>query len=122
MGTPIPKARPRFTRQGHVYTPSTTKDYEEHIKSCCCLYQIDKAFDKCLVSLNLSFYLPRPEIHKKKNYPETKPDIDNLIKAVLDGMNGVMFLDDKMIVEIYAKKMYSEEPRVSVEIKYCNQE
>ena len=46
--------------------------------------------------------------------PTTKPDIDNVIKAVLDGLNGVAYADDSQVVALSASKCYSDDPRVVV--------
>lgn len=32
------------------------------------------------------------------------PDIDNLIKAILDGLNGIAWEDDKQVVEVRAQR------------------
>lgn len=48
-------------------------------------------------------------------WPDKKPDIDNIIKAILDGLNKTMFIDDKQIVELSVKKQYGETPCVIVE-------
>ena len=46
----------------------------------------------------------------------TGADIDNLIKYYLDMMNNLVFEDDRMITEIYAKKVYSLEPKTEISI------
>ena len=49
--------------------------------------------------------------------PGKKPDLDNVLKAVLDGCNGVAFVDDALIVQISAVKRYAAEPGVDISIK-----
>lgn len=50
-------------------------------------------------------------------FPCKKPDIDNIIKIILDGLNGVMFDDDKQVVNVSATKVYTEqEPKVEIQI------
>lgn len=46
--------------------------------------------------------------------PIIKPDTDNIIKAVLDALNGLAYEDDSEVVSVTAKKYYSAEPRVEV--------
>ncbi len=46
------------------------------------------------------------------------PDADNLVKMCLDCMNGVVYVDDRQIYEIYAEKLYGEEPRTEIVIKW----
>lgn len=44
-------------------------------------------------------------------------DLDNLSKAVLDGMNDIVFKDDKQVVELHLFKRYDKEhPRVQVHV------
>lgn len=59
---------------------------------------------------------------KKKNemvgqYKVTKPDIDNLIKTVLDACNGHLWKDDNQITEITSSKRYGIEPKIIIRIE-----
>ena len=45
-----------------------------------------------------------------------RPDIDNLIKFILDSANGILYLDDAQIYTINAHKIYDEHPRTEIEI------
>jgi len=47
--------------------------------------------------------------------PTTKPDKDNVIKAVYDGCNGVVWRDDVQVVDGVQRKRYSATPGVRVE-------
>ena len=49
--------------------------------------------------------------------PTKKPDIDNITKCILDGLNGVAYRDDTQVVEVSAKKIYAEKAEVKVEIE-----
>lgn len=48
--------------------------------------------------------------------PTKKPDIDNLLKAICDAGNGVIFRDDTQIVNLHAFKLYGTTPGVAVRI------
>jgi len=48
--------------------------------------------------------------------PTTKPDIDNIAKAVADGGNGIAWADDKQIVALSASKLYGLRPEVRVRV------
>ena len=72
-----------------------------------------------LLSVRLDFYvqLPKSMSNKKKLEKEGKhcdnnADIDNYIKAILDSLNSVFFIDDKQVVEIFARKIYSTDPHI----------
>ena len=47
----------------------------------------------------------------------SKPDIDNIIKALCDALNGVAYEDDSQVVKIAAEKIWGDEPHVWVEIR-----
>ena len=43
-----------------------------------------------------------------------KPDADNVLKAIKDAMNDVVYADDAQVVEISLIKVYGDDPRVEV--------
>lgn len=43
--------------------------------------------------------------------PPGKPDIDNILKVVLDGLNGIAYKDDKQVVLTQCKKVYADTTR-----------
>jgi Holliday junction resolvase RusA-like endonuclease len=49
--------------------------------------------------------------------PTTKPDADNVVKAVFDGLNGVAFRDDVQVVDLRVRKRYSATPAVRVQLQ-----
>lgn len=122
-GTPVGKGRPRFTRQGHTYTPDKTREFERRVKAA--FIKSGEATFKPNTKLILTVvaYMPIPASLPKKvkrklfNEPHSKkPDLDNIIKAVSDGLNGIAFEDDSKIWIICGKKVYSDNPRTMVRI------
>lgn len=104
-GPPVPKGRPRLNRKtGTIYTPKETRVYEQSL-AYLFLAQREKFIDQDVVFYGW-FYT------KNK-----KADCDNFIKASLDSANGIIFTDDKQVVEIHAYKIYSEEEKTIIEIK-----
>ncbi|MQS88260.1 RusA family crossover junction endodeoxyribonuclease [Lactobacillus salsicarnum] len=125
-GTPVPAARPRVTRWG-TYTPPKYKAYKDGVSK---LFQetIDHVvFEEGLpLKMTLKFYRPIQKTGSKKfksqkaNHellPTIKPDLDNYIKAILDGLNGLAWHDDNQITTINATKDYDDNPRVEIEIE-----
>jgi Holliday junction resolvase RusA-like endonuclease len=49
--------------------------------------------------------------------PTKKPDADNVLKCFMDAMNGIVYLDDKQVVNIHLTKVYAETPAVEVMVK-----
>ena len=69
----------------------------------------------CPVSVRIAFVFQRPASHSKKrraiiDEPHSqKPDIDNLVKAVADGLNKVVWADDSQVVSLTAVKRWANE-------------
>jgi Holliday junction resolvase RusA-like endonuclease len=48
--------------------------------------------------------------------PTKKPDADNVLKAICDGINGIVFRDDVQVVNVSLSKRFSETPGVQVRV------
>lgn len=119
-GKPQPKERPRVYK-GHGITPTRTRNYEAKIAA-----EWRAKYPKPLegdVRVWITFYMPTPISWSKTKKeraergiirPSVRPDIDNLVKIILDGLNGVAFMDDKQVVELTTAKYYSAEPRTAI--------
>lgn len=126
MGTPIGKGRPRAfaTKKGiRTYTPDKTVVFEETLR-----YHMrhsmygDKPFQfPCRVEIEARFPIPksfskatRILIDAGADAHTNKPDADNVLKAVLDAMNGIVFEDDKLACDVRIVKRYSKAPGLTV--------
>lgn len=71
------------------------------------------------VKIDLTFHMRRPlHLPKKYNRPTAKPDLDKLIRAILDGLTGVLWVDDSQVVEIVARKYYDLPTGVHITITH----
>jgi Holliday junction resolvase RusA-like endonuclease len=115
-GKPVGKARPRFSRRGNkvvTFTPRETQIYEQNVKSLAQVAMLGKAMLEGPVKVTITAYFA----HKKKTgWHISRPDIDNVVKAILDGLNGVVFADDAVVAQLVASKHYGEE-RVEVQVE-----
>lgn len=60
--------------------------------------------------IELTFVFERPKSQPKKWTLNTKrPDLDKLVRAVLDGLTGIIFPDDSQVVRIVADKRYAKD-------------
>lgn len=57
------------------------------------------------VKVELDFIMLKPK-SAKRTFPAVKPDLDKLIRAVLDGLTGVAYQDDSQVILIQATKTY----------------
>ena len=85
---PVPKGRPRLGN-GHAYTPERTRVYEQ---------QVAWAYKQAGGTLHEG-PLAVTMVFRAKTWPG---DLDNLVKAVLDALNGIAWRDDRQIRELHA--------------------
>jgi Holliday junction resolvase RusA-like endonuclease len=121
-GKPIPKARPRMTKYGHVYTSKTTQDYEKSIIQYFSITGQKKINGALYMRLYVYIEMPMSWSKKKKEEmkgkPHTsKPDLDNILKSVADGLNGLAYDDDSQLAMIYTEKKWNDMSFVKVEIE-----
>jgi len=117
---PVPASRPRVTRWGTHYS----KRYTQFRKDFAALLdEFDTQLQLGLLSIRLDFFLQIPKSWSKKKklakeskYADNNVDIDNLCKAVLDGLEGRYYFNDNQIVMIRARKYYSNNARVEFEL------
>ena len=119
-GNPVPKARARTVRLKNgmttTFTPGKTADWESMIRLQTLEHKPDKLIDQA-VHLKAAFVLQKPKsVPKKRQYPETKPDLDNLLKSLTDAMEGIIYTNDSRIVRKVVSKEYGDPPRVEVEV------
>lgn len=99
---PIAKGRPRLGRRGRVFTPQRTLDAEAAIAAAW----DGPKFDGPL-KVEIEFGYDYMVVHVAK-YPEgssrLRGDVDNYIKTVLDGLNGVAWEDDKQVISVFGEK------------------
>lgn len=83
------------------------------------------------VEMTVTAYFPIPKAVSKKKRKQMeeerdwhikRPDIDNVVKAVMDGCTGVAYRDDAAVSALYAEKLYSAIPRVKVVLEELESE
>lgn len=127
-GPPKGKARARTVHTGgrtFSYTPEGTVLYENLVKTCFCQTRAQPFNADEKLRANIIAYYPIAESSSKKKRqqmlaglirPTKKPDLDNVIKSILDALNKVAYHDDTQIVSLSVEKFYSDSPRVEVSI------
>ena len=122
-GDPQGKARARVTRWGS-YTPEKTANYEGYVKMIAKQATKEYFMDEPLRIRVVAYYeIPKSTSKKKQALmlsnqirPTKKPDADNVLKLICDSLNGICYKDDAQIVSASIEKLYSDEPRVEVEV------
>jgi len=127
-GEPKGKGRPRFSRLGKftkTYTDAKTKMYEEKIASAARLHIYPNEPLETPLSITLILHVGVPKSYSKnrttdcltgKEWPTKKPDLDNVAKAFLDAMNGIVYKDDVQVIRLHVYKKYSIDPHVHITV------
>jgi Holliday junction resolvase RusA-like endonuclease len=125
VGEPVGKGRARFARStGHAYTPAHTRRYENQLR-----YAAQQAMDgrpplSGPLSIRIEAHFPVPTSWSRKKRESAlagavkhivRPDVDNLVKTV-DGLNQIVWRDDRQIVNCLVTKLYSDRPQLRIEV------
>lgn len=117
-GMPIPKGVVEAS-----YTPDKTRSYEQCIALFARQAMAATPPQHCALRVTVIAAFPVPKSYSKKRRaaclqgcerPAKKPDLDNVLKAILDACNGVVWADDAQIVGVVASKTYTEVPSVRI--------
>lgn len=137
-GEPMGKQRPKvalISGHPHAYTPRNTILYENKVAHAYKEVAQDFIFDRNdLLEITITMHFPlnktdygKKGLNKKGRekianvYCDKKPDIDNAVKTVLDGLNGIAYYDDKQVAKLCAYKLWTESsPKVYVKISKIN--
>ena len=120
-GKAQPKQRARTCRNKHTgrsisFTPPETVNYENLVKLSF-INAGGEIIPEGAISLTIICNMEIPASASKKKQalmasneimPTKKPDLDNIIKSIKDGLNKVAWHDDSQVVSITAIKLYKK--------------
>jgi Holliday junction resolvase RusA-like endonuclease len=118
----VSKERPRVGKSGHVYTPKRTKDFEKAIANIAIQNVKDPVTYPIHIDISIWEAPPRTWPPEKRQLAlaglivPTRGDLDNQIKAITDGLNGIAYLDDVQIARMSAIRQYGVQDRIVVTI------
>ena len=129
-GEPVAKGRARaFVRSGRVAhcTPEKTERYEARVAMFAQQAMAGaKPFGGAVeLSVVARFSIPASWSKKRRQaamdgveHVTKRPDLDNVLKAIKDGLNGVAWKDDSQVCVLReCRKGYSDTPRVLVTVE-----
>lgn len=127
-GKPVPQGRPRASFRGgrvNVRDPDTSRNYKRLVAWAARSQFKQKPFTGA-VKVHVDIYRQIPKstsgirTKRKENKeirPIVRPDIDNYLKSIFDGLDKIIWNDDSQIVMLSANKYYSINPRVELTVK-----
>jgi len=104
------------------------KAYQQTIQAKCLETWRNQPLIETAVEIHLEFVrsypnnLPKKEASREKRLREAlvrKPDLDNLCKAAIDGIKGIILKDDTVVTRLSAEKRFGPEPMTVITIKEC---
>lgn len=125
---PMAKQSFRTTRTGNKYLDPSVIKYRKAIRNMAIAQMRNQKAERIegAVNMNIVYAFRRPQSLSKKERNEidggktvpktTKPDIDNLTKAILDALNGIVWKDDAQVTQINIQKVWSAKDQIEVEI------
>lgn len=108
------KQRPRYFN-GRAITPKNTVNYENWIRIN--YREQDGRYIEGPIEARIFVYHKVPKSYSKKRieairegleYPTKKPDLDNIVKVILDSLNGIAYKDDSQVVKLIVLKKWTE--------------
>ncbi len=98
-GRPFAKQRPRSTRKGRMYTPAETVAFERLVAVIARQLIAEPLVGPVKLTIWATFKPPASWSAKKTaatlhRYHTQKPDLDNCVKAIKDGLNRIAYADD----------------------------
>ena len=130
-GDPVAQGRPRACIRGKhasVYSNQQKEMRDFQVKALERFFE--KPIDEAVV-VKMRFYLRRPKSHygtgknagilkpSAPRYHAQKPDTSNLIKFAEDALNGILWTDDAIIIEIIGSKAWANnsDPRTEIDVR-----
>ena len=130
-GKPGAKQRPRFSNAGkfvRVYTPTETVHYEAFVKLAAVeagVTILDGPLELIVDAVYPMKGAPLKRSKRSRCRKISKPDCDNLLKIIMDGLNLVAYRDDAQIAQATVRKFHAgqdEEVGVSVIVREISPE
>jgi len=120
-GEAKPKGSTRaFVVNGKAITTTdnpNTKEWQRLVADAAQFFRPEKLYDGAVaVHLEFYFYRPKSVSAKKRPNPTVKPDLDKLVRSILDALKGVIYTEDARVCSVVASKHYADPPRVEIEV------
>ena len=129
-GKPVGKERARYSQKtGGFYTPTKTKIFEHHVAYCArqCMMKNKKIITSGAVAVDVVIFHKVPVSYNKQervdalanlSRPIKTPDVDNVLKCIMDGMQNVVYKNDNQVVDARSRRCYGLDWSANVEVEF----
>ncbi|MGX9855799.1 RusA family crossover junction endodeoxyribonuclease [Limimaricola variabilis] len=125
-GKPFGKQRPKFDpRSGRAYTPDATVSFEQTVRELAAK-QLTTPLEGPISMTLEAVFVPAKSWSKKRRAAALgtlhtqKPDLDNIEKAILDGLNRIAFADDQQVADVRKRKRWGEREETIVTLEVAS--
>lgn len=102
-GSPRGWQRPGSSRGGRRYTPARTRGYERDVAVAALAAGVRPVDGP--IAVHIAVHADHVEVSIGSCRGKVaRPDLDNIAKAVLDGLSGVAYADDAQVVELHVRR------------------
>ncbi len=121
-GPPVPWAR-AGRKGGHSYTPTHVKNFENRVRLFAHQAGVTPLDGPVEVHVHAVWPMKGQPLKKSKRpraWKATRPDLDNVLKAVLDALNGIGYHDDGQVARATIEKLHAaqgEPAETTIEIE-----
>jgi crossover junction endodeoxyribonuclease RusA len=122
-GTPVPQGSMRaFLRPGSKFPIVTSdnkklKPWRQEITGCALKVFRGPVLRPNAIWVEVKFFLAKPQSKSAKIvYPTTKPDVDKLLRGILDALTGVAYEDDSQVCRVTMEKNYGRPERAEITV------
>jgi crossover junction endodeoxyribonuclease RusA len=110
-GKPAPQGSKRHVGRGiMVESSKELGPWRERVALCAHNAMCGRSLLDGAVRVRLDLTLPRPKSAPKRSTPHAvkRPDVDKLVRAILDAITDVIIADDSQVVDLHATKRLAE--------------
>jgi len=124
-GTPVPQGSmkafipPGFSRPIITSDNEKLKPWRNEVAGCALVEMKRNKFERCgrrvPIVIEVTFFF-HPTKDRRMVHKTTKPDIDKLLRAMLDALTGIVFEDDAQVTDCILRKRFDSPARVEITI------
>lgn len=107
----VPFSRPRFGKHKKVFNSPRYSAFKTELGYKARTAMADKKILTGEVKMLITF------CKNKKVTSRNFGDVDNLMKSVLDALNGICYLDDSQVIDLRGLKLFADKPKIIIQLE-----